>query len=95
LESAAYAVPSELGEDEVKIAVVLKPGAKLRPEDLIDFCRDAMAYYAVPRYIEFVAELPKTGTQRIQYAALKARGVANAWDREKAGIKVERARKSA
>ena len=95
LESAAYAVPSELGEDEVKIAVVLKPGAKLPPEDLIEFCRDRMAYYAVPRYIEFVDELPKTGTQRIQYAALKARGVAGAWDREQAGIKVERAKKSA
>jgi crotonobetaine/carnitine-CoA ligase len=95
LESAAYAVPSELGEDEVKIAVVLKPGAKLRPEDLIEFCRDRMAYYAVPRYIEYLDELPKTGTQRIQYAALKTRGVAGAWDRERAGIKVERAKKSA
>ena len=92
LESAAYAVPSELGEDEVKIAVVLAPGAKLRPEDLIEFCRDRMAYYAVPRYIEFIGELPKTGTERIQYAALKARGVAGAWDREQAGIKVERTR---
>jgi crotonobetaine/carnitine-CoA ligase len=54
-----------------------------------------MAYYAVPRFIEFVDELPKTGTQRIQYSALKARGVAGAWDREQAGIKVERARTSA
>ena len=95
LESAAYAVPSELGEDEVKIAVVLKAGGKLRPAELIEFCRKGMAYYAVPRYIEFVDELPKTGTQRIQYAALKARGIAGAWDREAAGIKVERERKSA
>jgi len=94
LESAAYAVPSELGEDEVKIAVVLAPNAKLRPEDLIDFCRDRMAYYAVPRFIEFIDQLPKTGTERIQYAALKARGVAGAWDREQAGIKVERTRTS-
>jgi crotonobetaine/carnitine-CoA ligase len=54
-----------------------------------------MAYYAVPRYIEYVDELPKTGTQRIQYAALKERGVGSAWDREQAGIKVERAKKSA
>jgi crotonobetaine/carnitine-CoA ligase len=90
LESAAFAVPSELGEDEVKIAVVLKPGARLAPEELIEYCRGRMAYYAVPRFIEFVDELPKTGTQRIQYAALKARGIANAWDREAAGIKVSR-----
>jgi carnitine-CoA ligase len=91
LESAAYAVPSELGEDEVKIAVVLKPGARLAPEELIEYCHGRMAYYAVPRFIEFIDELPKTGTQRIQYAALKAGGIGNAWDREAAGIKVARA----
>jgi len=91
LESAAYAVPSELGEDEVKIAVVLKPGVKkLAPEKLIEFCRDRMAYYAVPRFIEFVDDLPKTGTQRIQYEALKQRGIGNSWDREQAGLKVAR-----
>ncbi len=91
LESAAYAVPSELGEDDVKIAVVLKPGAHLSPEELIEYCRGRMAYYAVPRFIEFEDELPKTGTHRIQYAALKARGIADAWDREAAGIIVSRA----
>ncbi len=90
LESAAYAVPSELGEDEVKIAVVMRAGARLKPEDLIAYCRDRMAYYAVPRYVEFVDELPKTGTQRIQYAALKERGIAGSWDREKAGIQIAR-----
>ena len=51
-----------------------------------------MRYLATSSIVD---ELPKTGTQRIQYAALKARGVAGAWDREKAGIKVERAKMSA
>src|SRR5262249_40217321 len=37
LESAAIAVPSELGEDEVKIVVALKPGAAVSPEELIHF----------------------------------------------------------
>ncbi len=91
LESAAYAVPSELGEDEVKVAIVLRDGTRFAPEELIEFCRGRMAYYAIPRYIEVVDELPKTGTQRIQYAALKQRGIGNAWDREKAGINVTRA----
>jgi crotonobetaine/carnitine-CoA ligase len=90
LESAAYAVPSELGEDEVKVAVVVRDGARFSPEELIEFCRGRMAYYAVPRYVEVVEELPKTGTQRIQYAVLKQRGIGNAWDREKAGINVAR-----
>jgi crotonobetaine/carnitine-CoA ligase len=50
-----------------------------------------MAYYAVPRFIEMVDDLPKTGTQRIQYEALKQRGIGNSWDREQAGLKVARA----
>jgi len=91
LESAAYAVPSELGEDEVKVAVVVRDGVRFAPEELIEFCCGRMAYYAIPRYVEVVDELPKTGTQRIQYAALKQRGIGNAWDREKAGINVARA----
>ena len=48
------------------------------------------AYYAVPRFIEIVDELPKTGTQRIQYEALKQRGIGNSRDREQPGLKVAR-----
>ncbi|MGH7818306.1 MAG: AMP-binding protein [Candidatus Binatia bacterium] len=91
LESAAYAVPSELGEDEVMVAVVQKPGEKLAPEALLDFCQGRMAHYAVPRYVELVEEIPKTGTQRVQYEALRKRGVTAAtWDREKVGYQVKR-----
>ena len=50
-----------------------------------------MAHYAVPRYVEIVHALPKTETHRIQYAALKARGVTpETWDREAVGYKVEK-----
>lgn len=89
LESAAHAVPSELGEDEVKACVVLRPGAQLPPEALLDFCRGRMAYYAVPRYIEIVDEIPKTATHRVQYETLRQRGVTpQTWDREKAGYQL-------
>jgi crotonobetaine/carnitine-CoA ligase len=50
-----------------------------------------MAHYAVPRYVDFVEEIPKTGTQRVQYATLRERGITpSAWDREKAGYQVKR-----
>jgi crotonobetaine/carnitine-CoA ligase len=92
LESAAYAVPSELGEDEVKVVVVLKPGARATPEELLDFCQGKMAYYAIPRYVEFVDAIPKTDTQRIQYGILRERGITpQTWDREAAGYRVARA----
>jgi crotonobetaine/carnitine-CoA ligase len=92
LESAAHAVRSELGEDEVKLVVVPRPGEPPTPEEILDFCKGRMAHYAIPRYVELVEELPKGGTQRIQYGILKQRGVTpGTWDREAAGYKVERA----
>jgi crotonobetaine/carnitine-CoA ligase len=91
LESAAVAVSSELAEDEVKICVVLKPGETLSYEDLTKHAAERMPYFAVPRYIEFLESLPKTPTERVQKYQLRQAGItANTWDREKAGIKIER-----
>ena len=91
LESGAHAVKSDLGEDEVKVVIVPQPGTSPAPEAILDFCKGKMAHYAVPRYVEFVDALPKTETHRIQYAALKARGVTpETWDREAVGYKVEK-----
>lgn len=91
LECAVFAVPSELGEDEVKVNVVLKENQALSPEELIEFCSENMAYFAVPRYVEFVSELPKTPTNRVEKYRLRKLGITeNTWDREKAGIKLKR-----
>ena len=91
LESAAVAVPSEVGEDEVKICLVLRPGVTLTPEELIRHCNDRMPYFAVPRYVEFMESLPKTPTERVEKYKLKQAGItANTWDREKAGIQLTR-----
>lgn len=91
LESAAVAIKSELAEDEVKICVVLRPGAVLAPEELIRYADERMPYFAVPRYVEFLDALPKTPTERIQKYLLKEAGVTpTTWDREKAGVKVTR-----
>jgi crotonobetaine/carnitine-CoA ligase len=91
LECGAHAVKSELGEDEVKVAIVTQPGATPTPESVLDFCTGKMAHYAIPRYVEFVDALPKTETHRIQYAALKTRGITpETWDREAVGYKVQK-----
>ncbi|MGZ4128402.1 MAG: AMP-binding protein [Actinomycetota bacterium] len=75
LESAAHGVPSELGEDDIKVVVVPRPGANVDPAGLLEFCRARMARYAVPRYVEVRSEIPKTPTQRPRYAELKAQGI--------------------
>jgi crotonobetaine/carnitine-CoA ligase len=91
LESAAIAVPSELGEDEVKIVVVCKEGERLEPEELIKFCEDRMAYFMVPRFVEFRTSLPKTPTQRVEKYRLREEGDGlRTWDREKAGYRLSR-----
>lgn len=91
LESAAVAVRAEMPEDEVKICVVLKPGQKLAPEELIAYAVDRMPYFAVPRFVEFMDSLPKTPTERVQKYLLKQAGITpNTWDREKVGVEVKR-----
>jgi crotonobetaine/carnitine-CoA ligase len=90
-ESAVIPVPSELGEDEVKAVVILKESMKVDPLELINFCEDRMAYFAIPRYIEFVKDLPRTPTQKVEKYKLKEAGLTEAtWDREKSGYKLRR-----
>jgi crotonobetaine/carnitine-CoA ligase len=90
LESAAFPVPSLIGEDDVAVAIVMRPGQTISPEEVLDFCKERMAHYAVPRYVEFLSEIPKTGTHRVQYGILKERGkTATMWDRETAGYRVK------
>jgi crotonobetaine/carnitine-CoA ligase len=79
-ESAAVGVPSELGEEEVMI-VVVPAGDGLDHVELLEFCRERMAEFMVPRYVQVISELPKTATQRVQKYQLRDRGVAQAWDR--------------
>jgi crotonobetaine/carnitine-CoA ligase len=92
-EVAAVAVKAEEGgEDEVLACLVLRPGTEPpRPEAILDFCVARMPYFAVPRYIEYLDEIPKTPTQKMQKNKLRERGLSAAtWDREAVGYKVKR-----
>jgi crotonobetaine/carnitine-CoA ligase len=92
-EVAAVAVKAdEGGEDEVLVCLVLEAGAELPdPIKLLDFCVERMPYFAVPRYIEVVDEIPKTPSQKIQKNKLRERGLsASTWDRESVGYRVRR-----
>jgi carnitine-CoA ligase len=83
--AAAFPIPSELGEDEVMTAVVLEPGQVLTPAALVEHCRPLLPYFAVPRYVEFVSELPLTENGKVRKQVLRERGLTPAtWDREAA-----------
>lgn len=91
LESAVVAVASEHGEDEVKAVVVLKDGQTLGASELLDFLRPRMAYFMLPRFLEFRSEeLLKTPTGKVRKVLLRGERTAPCWDREAAGYKVKR-----
>ena len=71
LEAAVIAVPSELGEDEVMACIVLKKNQTMTPEEVIEWCRDRLANFKIPRYVQFRDSLPKTATQRVAKHILK------------------------
>jgi crotonobetaine/carnitine-CoA ligase len=80
---AVFGVPSELGEEEVMAAVVPQPETALDPAELLGFCEPLLAYFAIPRYVELVDELPLTENGKVRKAALRERGVgARTYDRE-------------
>jgi crotonobetaine/carnitine-CoA ligase len=80
--ASVFAVPSELAEDEVMAALVLKPGMTVTQAEIAAFCHGRMSAFSIPRYIEFLAAVPRTESGKVQKFALRARGVTPAtWDR--------------
>ena len=91
LDCAVIAVPSELGEDEVKAYVLPRPGSVLEPQDVVYWCAENLAYFKVPRYIELREALPRTPSLRVRKDVLRQERedlTDGCFDREKAGIQV-------
>jgi crotonobetaine/carnitine-CoA ligase len=83
---AVYPVRSELAEDEVMAAVVLREGVALQAAELAAFCDARLPKFAVPRYVAFEIELPRTENGKVQKFRLRERGVPpGCWDRAAAG----------
>ncbi len=88
---ATYAVPAEMSEDEVMVTIVLKPQHQLDPVELMRYCEPRLAYFAIPRFVEFADALPLTENGKVRKASLRERGVTAAtWDREAAGYVLAR-----
>jgi crotonobetaine/carnitine-CoA ligase len=90
-ETAVVGVPSEFGEDEVMAIVAPVPGGEIDPVEIISFLTPRLPHFMVPRYIRFMADLPKTPTQKIEKHLLRQQGITeDTWDRERAGIRLKR-----
>ena len=89
-ESVVIGVPSPLGEEDVKAFVLLRPGASTSAEELFRYCIDQLPFFMVPRYVEFLTEIPKTANQKAQRYVLRQRTGGQQYDRETLGIALRR-----
>ncbi|HLM92083.1 MAG TPA: AMP-binding protein [Thermoplasmata archaeon] len=85
-ESVVVGVPSPLGEEDVKAFVQLRPGATATPVELFEFCVEKLPFFMVPRYLEFLDDIPRTANQKSQRYVLRERKGGVQYDREELGI---------
>ncbi len=89
-EAVVIGVQAEVDQDV--LAVVIRR-APVEPGELVAFLAERLPYFAVPRYLEFVEDIPRNAGLRPDKILLRERGVtATTWDREAAGISLKRER---
>lgn len=90
---AVFPVTADTSDEEVAAAIVRRPGTMLTEKDVVAHCQFNMAYFMVPRYIQFREELPTTVNQKIEKFKLRKefeRTLSGVWDREAAGVMLTR-----
>lgn len=75
-EVAVYGVPDPLKGEQVRVALVLKEGQRLAPEEVIRLCRDHLAVYKAPERVDIMDELPKSATGKILKRVLREQAAA-------------------
>ena len=81
-DCAVVGVPSDVGDEDIKAYIQIVEGQETpNPSDLIAWCKDRIAYFKTPRYLEFVSSFPRTMTKNeIARHELRELGIGTAWD---------------
>ena len=74
-EVAVYAVPSDLSEDEVMAAIVFRSDAEADLDAIGRHCDETLPYFASPRFLVSLGELPKTQNQKVRKDVLRQTGI--------------------
>ena len=70
-----YGVPDERYGEQIAAAVKKRPDSDLTEDDVKEYCRENIAYFKVPEYVEFVDEYPMTASGKIQKYKLREAAV--------------------
>jgi carnitine-CoA ligase len=90
-DAVVHAVPSEMGEDDLKITATRKAGSSVTEDELFHYCVASLPYFALPRYIEFRAELPRSPVGRVLKRVLREEGrTPTTWCVDDSGITFEK-----
>ena len=82
LEAAAIGIRTPDKGERIKVFIVLKPGLTAEEQEIIDFCRENLAAYKLPKIVEFRTELPKTTVGKILRRELVGQELARQADRQ-------------
>jgi crotonobetaine/carnitine-CoA ligase len=87
-EAAAVGIPSEFeADDDIKLCLVPKAGVCVVAEEVITHLIGLIPHYMIPRFVEILPALPRTPTNKVKKAELRARGItSDTWDRKAAGV---------
>ncbi len=69
--AAAIGIPDSVRGQSIKVFIVLNDNESLSEEELLDYCAKKLPQFMMPRYIEFMTDLPRTGSGKIDMALLR------------------------
>lgn len=75
MEAAVVGVPDDVFGEQVKAFIVLKQGERLTEDEIREYCSRHLADYKVPKYVEFISEMPRNPGGKVMKQALKAGNV--------------------
>ncbi len=87
---AVHAVTSALGEDEIKACIVEDQPGLVGVAPFFEYLKTNVPYFAIPRYVEILPNLPENAMKRVMKQTLRERGIGAAWDFEAMGLYVSK-----
>jgi fatty-acyl-CoA synthase len=74
-EAAVVGLPDAKYGEVVSAWIVAKPGTTITCDEILEFCREQIAKYKIPKYVFFISEFPRTVTGKVQKHILRERGI--------------------